>query len=296
LGWLLLVSALWAFSFGLIKGNLAGLDSSFVAFARLTLSLLLFAPLLRPRQTDRRRALELMAIGAVQYGAMYSLYIASYAHLQAHEVALFTVTTPLLVVLLEDALERKLRALPLLAALIAVAGAGVIKFRTGEWGDFALGLLLLQAANACFAAGQVLYRRRIGRASAREQAGHYAWLYLGAVIVPGVLTLAKGAWPETLSPTHLWTLAYLGLLPSGLGFYLWNFGATRTTPGVLGVMNNAKVPLGVVISLLVFGESADWTRLLLGGTLVAGAAFLAHRTERRRGSDAATQRRSDVAT
>jgi hypothetical protein len=40
--WLLLVSLAWAFSFGLIKGNLTGVDSNFVAFARMALSLLSF--------------------------------------------------------------------------------------------------------------------------------------------------------------------------------------------------------------------------------------------------------------
>jgi len=40
--YLLLVSIAWAFSFGLIKGNLAGVDSNFVSFARMAFSLLVF--------------------------------------------------------------------------------------------------------------------------------------------------------------------------------------------------------------------------------------------------------------
>ena len=41
---LILVSLLWAFSFGLIKTHLGGLDASLVTLIRLTLSLLLFLP------------------------------------------------------------------------------------------------------------------------------------------------------------------------------------------------------------------------------------------------------------
>ena len=44
---LLLVSLIWAFSFGLIKGNLTGLDSNFVAFCRMFVSLLIFLPFLK---------------------------------------------------------------------------------------------------------------------------------------------------------------------------------------------------------------------------------------------------------
>jgi len=45
--YLLLVSIAWAFSFGLIKGNLAGVDSNFVSFARMAFSLLVFLPFLK---------------------------------------------------------------------------------------------------------------------------------------------------------------------------------------------------------------------------------------------------------
>ena len=48
MGILFIVSLIWAFSFGLIKDRLAGLDANFVAAARLLISLLIFLPFLRP--------------------------------------------------------------------------------------------------------------------------------------------------------------------------------------------------------------------------------------------------------
>jgi len=44
---LLLVSLVWAFSFGLIKGHLTALDPATVAFARLFLAAAVFVPLVR---------------------------------------------------------------------------------------------------------------------------------------------------------------------------------------------------------------------------------------------------------
>ena len=73
------------------------------------------------------------------------------------------------------------------------------------------------------------------------------------------------------------TLLYLGAVASGLGFFLWNQGATHVNAGTLAVMNNAKVPLGIAASLLVFGEAASAPAVITSFTILVAAAFLAHR-------------------
>ena len=95
MGILFIVSLIWAFSFGLIKDRLAGLDANFVAAARLLISLLVFLPFLRTRGLSRKLSLRLLAIGALQYGVMYITYIAAFNFLKAYEVALFTIFTPI---------------------------------------------------------------------------------------------------------------------------------------------------------------------------------------------------------
>ena len=69
----------------------------------------------------------------------------------------------------------------------------------------------------------------------------------------------------------------LGVAASGLGFFLWNRGATRVSAGTLAAMNNVKIPLAVACSLVVFGEQADLPRLFLGGGLMASAVWLAQK-------------------
>jgi drug/metabolite transporter (DMT)-like permease len=71
-------------------------------------------------------------------------------------------------------------------------------------------------------------------------------------------------------------LLYLGLIASGLGFFLWNRGATRVDAGTLAVMNNAKIPLAVACSLLFFGESPDanMLRLAISAGFFAAALWL----------------------
>jgi drug/metabolite transporter (DMT)-like permease len=282
---LIVVSLLWAFSFGLIKTHLAGIDSSFVAAVRVALALVVFLPFLRPTAVSRGTALRLVGIGALQFGLMYLAYLAAFHLLAAYQIALLTIVTPILVCLADDLFARRFRWAPLLAAAVAVSGAGVIVARQplgrAEW----TGVILIQLSNICFAVGQVLYRRwRLSQPAVRDR-DVFAWLYLGAVLVtvpPAWGQIDVGVLARTLRPEQIGVLVYLGVFASGAAFFLWNQGAARVSTATLAVMNNAKTPLGVAVSLLVFGEKTDLTRLLLGGSLIVAAAFYAQRIETRR--------------
>jgi len=273
---LLLVSLVWAFSFGLIKGRLGGLDSSFISVVRLGLALLVFLPFFRPRGLNWKLAFSLAAIGAVQFGLMYLAYNESYKHLPAHQVALFTLTTPILVTLFADALERTLRGRALLAASLAVVGAAVVAAKENLLGGSLTGFGLVQLANGAFAIGQVLYRRVRAKNQGINDRQVFALLYAGAFAVTLPLAVAQNNFGSlALTPGQIWTLFYLGVIASGVCFFAWNLGATRVSAGTLAAFNNAKVPLGVACSLLFFGESANLPRLLIGGTLLVAAIALA---------------------
>lgn len=278
---LLLVSLIWAFSFGLVKHFLAGVDGAFVAAARVALALVVFLPFLRPRAVAGGHVLRLAGIGAVQFGLMYVAYLSAFAWLQAYQVALMSLTTPVLVCLCDDALERRVRWAPLAAALVAVLGTAIV-VANKPLGDAAWkGVALMQASNLCFAVGQVLYRRwKLTQPAVRDR-DVFAWLYLGAVAAAVPFAFARVNFATlSLTPTNWGVLLYLGVLASGLGFFLWNSGATRVATGTLAVLNNAKTPLAVAASLLVFGEQPDFLRLALGGGIIFAAALWAERTGR----------------
>ena len=269
--YLLFVSLLWAFSFGLIKGNLAGIDPVFVAFARILIALLVFLPFARLRGVTRRQGLQLLGIGAVQYGLMYIFYNAAFAYLQAYEAALFTIFTPLYIVLINDGLTRRVHFFALWVAALAVIGTGIISYNggvsTAQW----LGFGLMQLSNLCFALGQVAYRR-VMTGSASSDASIYGLVYLGGALATGLAAALFTPWQAlTLTTRQIWTLVYLGAAASGLGFFLWNVGVRRVNVGALAIFNNLKVPLSVAVSLLVFGETVRLPSLILGGLIVLGA-------------------------
>lgn len=281
--YLIAVSLVWALSFGLIKGRLVGLDSAFITAARLALALLVFLPFFRPRKLSLRRAWPLVALGGLQFGVMYLAYNESFRHLQAYEVALLTLTTPVLVTLLADGLQRRWHPRSLWAACVAVAGTALVVFQDKALAPALAGVAWVQASNFAFAAGQVGYKRWHEKARAADptlrDSDVFAWLYIGGTGVALLVLLARGgaAVPHAVNASQALTLLYLGVIASGLGFFLWNVGATRVSAGQLAVMNNAKIPLAVACSLLIFGERADPLRLLASLALLGLAVWLADR-------------------
>lgn len=280
--YLLVTSLVWAFSFGLIKGQLAGIDATAVAALRLLCALLVFLPFLRLRGLDRATRFRLAAIGAVQFGLMYVLYLRAFAHLQAHEVALCTIFTPVYLALLDAAVERRWQARHLGAALLALVGAAALLWHSGRNPGDAAGFLLVQLSNLCFAAGQLAYKRVRRRLTGVRDADIFALLYAGAFAATAAASGFTTDWTALrLTWTQAGVITYLGIIASGLCFFWWNLGATRVNNGTLAVFNNAKIPLGVAVSLIVFGESADLPRLLLSGAIMLAAVGLAESWFRR---------------
>ncbi len=273
---LITASLIWCFSFGLIGNTLAGLPPAWLAAVRLLLASLLFLPFVR--RCRFKSAANLFGIGAVQFGLMYLAYMHSFQSLKSHEVALFTIFTPIYVSLLNDLQRRQFSIRSLLTASLAAAGAAVILWNKESRLESLAGFGYVQLSGICFALGQLLYRRAFSTAGAELPPSAdrhvFAWLYLGgfAILLPFALAEMVSAMPHPdLKQTA--TIVYLGVTASGIAFFLWNRGARQVSAATLAVMNNLKIPLGVLVSLLVFSEKTDLSALLSGSALVALAVF-----------------------
>lgn len=222
---------------------------------------------------------QLLIIGAVQYGLMYSFLNMSFQYLLGWQVAFLTIITPLYIILLEDFHQRRIDYRGILLALLAVLGAGLLLYQAADWREHLLGFLLMQGSNLCFAYGQVAYRRLRPAITVEKDAHFFAVLFIGAALASAMTTTATSGWGDLqdirLSQTY--ALLYLGLISSGLCFFAWNVGATRVGAAQLSVANNLKIPCALLFSVLVFGEEADWLRLALGGGLIVAALRLAQK-------------------
>jgi drug/metabolite transporter (DMT)-like permease len=278
--YLTVVSLIWAFSFSLIKTRLPGLDPALVAWARLVIPIPLFLPFFRPRGLPVRLMARLILTGAVQYGLMYLAYLQAFRYLDAYQVALYTILTPIYVALLDDLCRRRFKPADFWAAVLAVGGAAVITYQRPAFRGILTGFLLVQLSNLCFAAGQIDYRNLRPRFRALKDREVYALLFLGGAMATGPAVTLAGSWGQfaRLSLSEAGTLLYLGAVASGLGFFWWNKGAVQTSAGTLAVFNNLKIPLAVAVSLLVFGEEADPVRLILGGAVIVAGLLLARQS------------------
>ncbi|MBO7925506.1 DMT family transporter [Pseudoalteromonas sp. K222D] len=274
MAYLFAVTLLWAFSFSLIGVYLAGqVDAWFSVLIRIALAALVFLPFLKVKHTPKPLALKLMLIGAVQLGAMYSFYYHSFLYLSVPEVLLFTVMTPLYITLLNDALEKHFNPRFFIVAIIAIGGAVAIRYE-GISSDFLLGLLLVQAANLCFAIGQVAYKRLMSN-STLEHKSVFGWFFIGALCVALVCYLLFGNTDKLPTTTTQWAvLIYLGIVASGFGYFVWNKGATLVNVGALAVMNNLLIPAGIIVNVLIWNRDADLFRLTIGAGVILAALLV----------------------
>lgn len=271
MAYLVAVTLLWAFSFSLIGEFLSGqVDNDFAVLSRIVLAGLMFLPFTRLFGVRPQLILGTMLVGALQFGVTYLCLYRSFAYLTVPEVLLFTITTPLYVTLIDDAFYRRFNPVALLAAGLAVIGAGIIRY-DGLTDGYLLGFLLLQVANAAFAAGQVGYKHLMQRYPTEIPTFRlFFHFYLGALLVAVPSYLLFGN-PELLptSPVQWGVLLWLGFAASGIGLFLWNRGACLVDAGTLAVMNNALIPAGLLVNLIIWNRDADLVRLAAGGAVIA---------------------------
>ena len=180
---LIITTILWAFSFSFYGEYLAGhVDSYFAVLVRVGLAALVFLPFLRTRGNSLKTVGLYMLVGAMQLGVMYMLSFRAYLYLTVSELLLFTVLTPLYITLIYDIMsKRRLRWGYAFSALLAVIGAGIIRYDQVT-DHFWTGLLLVQLSNITFAIGMVGYKRLM-ETRPMPQHNAFAWFYLGAFLV-----------------------------------------------------------------------------------------------------------------
>ena len=271
------ITFLWAFSFSLIGVYLAGqVDAYFSVLTRVALAAIIFLPFLRPAPV--KLALKMMALGAIQLGCMYVFYYQSFLLLSVPEVLIFTILTPVYVTLIFDLMQGRFSARYLVTALLAVLGAGVIRYN-GIGDQIFTGFLVVQGANICFALGQVGYKVLLAKEEPTlSQRSIFGYFYLGALAVTIITWFLFGN-PAKLPTTSLqWgILLYLGVVASGLGYFFWNKGATKVDAGTLAIMNNALIPAGLVVNLVIWNRDADLIRLSVGGVILLFSLILHER-------------------
>ncbi|QIQ21800.1 carboxylate/amino acid/amine transporter [Zophobihabitans entericus] len=275
--YLVIVTLIWSFSFSFIGVYLSGqVDSWFAVAIRIVLACLLFLPFLRFKSVSLKQCILFMLVGASQLSIMYIFYYHSFNYISVPEILLFTIMTPVYVTLIYDLLQRHpLRWAYLFTAVLAVIGTAIIRYNQIST-NFIVGFLLIQGANIFFALGQVGYKR-IMELYPMPQHQAFSWVYLGAAVVAVICWLLFGDMNRFPTTTTQWiVLLWLGIVASGVCYFLWNYGATKVDSGTLAIMNNAVVPLGILVNVVVWQQQIEWGRFIIGSIVII-AALVLHR-------------------
>ncbi|HEM7945840.1 carboxylate/amino acid/amine transporter [Citrobacter freundii] len=293
---LIITTILWAFSFSLFGEYLAGhVDSYFAVLVRVGLAALVFLPFLRTRGHSVKTIALYMLVGAMQLGIMYMLSFHAYLYLTVSELLLFTVLTPLYITLIYDLMSgRRLRWSYAFSALLAVIGAGIIRYDQVT-SHFWTGLLLVQLSNISFAIGMVGYKRLM-ETRPMPQRNAFAWFYMGAFMVAVVAWFMLGNAQKMPATTLQWgILVFLGVAASGVGYFMWNYGATQVDAGTLGIMNNMHVPAGLLVNLAIWHQQPHWPSFIIGAAVIVASLWVHRKWVVPHSAQTADDRRRDSA-
>lgn len=290
--YLIIVSIVWSFTFGLIKHKLAGLDPNFISFLRMLLALPAFLPFINISKLDIRKILSFMVLGSIQYGIMYLAWIKSLFYIDAHLVVLFTAITPIYVTLISALDQRRISWISLTTSTIAFLAVILI------YGDYLKkkeillkGLIFTQIANFCFAFGQVAYKRLLQDLPSVKDQDVFALMIFGAIIATATATTVSSGWDflAQISLKQFSIILYLGIVASGVCLFLWNKGSRMVNHGTLAIMNNLKISLGILVSIFIFQERADLIKVIVSLIIILISVFIQERYQR---SDTIINKRS----
>ena len=271
--YLTIVSILWSFSFGIIKFGLTGVDSIFISFFRSLIAFIFFSSLTLYNIKKFSFDTKLIIIGAIQFGLMYVFYIQSYQYLPAYLIATFTITTPIFVVLFSQALMKEsFSKNGILSVILVLIGSFMMRFNLANPLDYWFGFILIQCANMFFASGQIMFKKWHTENSDKDIVHNFSQMFFGATIVTSLFYFQTLDVQNILSTTNLLSLIFLGLCSTGIGFLLWNIGATKVSNTRLAIMNNVVIPLAVLNSFFIFGEDIN-ILLFMPGLICFYAAY-----------------------
>ena len=271
--YLIIVSILWSFSFGIIKFGLTGVDSIFISFFRSLIAFIFFSSLTLYNIKKFSFDTKLIIIGAIQFGLMYVFYIQSYQYLPAYLIATFTITTPIFVVLFSQALMKEsFSKNGILSVILVLIGSLMMRFNLANPLDYWFGFILIQCANMFFASGQIMFKKWHTENSDKDIVHNFSQMFFGATIVTSLFYFQTMDVKNILSTTNLLSLIFLGICSTGIGFLLWNIGATKVSNTRLAIMNNVVIPLAVLNSFFIFGEDIN-ILLFMPGLICFYAAY-----------------------
>lgn len=233
---------------------------------------------------ERRDILPIALLGIAQFGVLIALLNYALEFIPSARGALIFATMPLITMLLGAALGReRLSAAKAAGVLLTIMGVGFALGEKAIGGDAAhhgwLGELAALASAVTGAVCSVFYRPYLRKYPTLPVS---AFAMLASVIFLAVLASSEGffaAWPHFTMGG--WAAVLFIGANSGVGYFLWLWALTHTTPTRVTVFLALSPITAAVLGAALLGEVLS-ALLLAGLACVVFGLWLAHRPERPR--------------
>jgi len=214
----------------------------------------------------RTALLPSAAFGVLFLGAYSVTLNAAEHHVDAGTAAMVVNAGPLLIavlagVFLGEGFRRKL----LLGCCLALAGCVLIGIATAGHGSSTTGLALLVVAISAYASGVVVQKVALGHATAFQ----VTWLGCAAATV-ACLPFAPALAHAAGSARGLAWTAYLGAMPTALGFATWSYALRSATAGRAASLNYLIPVVAIALGWACLGERPAPLTLVGGAACVCG--------------------------
>jgi drug/metabolite transporter (DMT)-like permease len=265
---------LWASAFVGIRDAGRHISPGALSLGRLVVATIALSALVAARREalpPRSDLPRVALVGLLWLGAYNVLLNAAERHVDAGTAAMLVNVGPILIALLAGSLlgEGYPRNL-LTGCAIAFGGAVLIGIATSEHGlDSVAGAALCLGAAVAYAGGVVAQKPLLERSSGLV----ITWLACAIATVaclPFAPVLVRDV-GDAPGGAVAWA-AYLGLVPTAIGFSTWAYALRRTSAGRMGAFTYLVPPLAVLLGWLVLNESPPVLALAGGLLCLAGVA------------------------
>ncbi len=166
-------------------------------------------------------------------------------------------------------LYKRLRPSIVVTALVGLLGAGLV-ISAGKELTFAMGYI--EGYGLALLCGVIWSSFSVALARLKLKEEPMTAFTVYAALLSGLLFLAT--MPHSLpSPGALAAALYLGCVPLGLSFFLWNRAMVGGNVVVIGFLSYLTPPLAVLLVALIHGQDVA-PRVLVGMSVILGASLL----------------------
>jgi drug/metabolite transporter (DMT)-like permease len=273
----IVVMLIWSTTPVAIKWSVDGPGFLFGVTARMVIGMfliLLIAYMKKvPLPWHRQAILTYSAAGMGIYGAMLAVYWGA-QYIPSGFISVIFGLTPIMTGLLAWLVlqERELTVARLIGMLIGVVGLFVIFNRSIRLGDIvALGIIAVCLAVFVHAMSSVLVKRLHVNLSALAVTTGGMLMATPAYLI--TWWLLDGEIPEHIPSHALWSIVYLGVIATSIGFSLYFYILKYMRASQVAMLTLATPVLALWIGQLFNGEVLSWTAWLGTSLILVGMAI-----------------------